>query len=104
MCEIQDIVTFTKSMRKEWNEHIDQMSSIRFPKIASYEKPTGRRSPGRSSKIWAGCPHSSNILRDNQRKTATCLIEEVNSNQTKRFAGCRDEETKIVHRPEEKGQ
>jgi len=52
ICDIQDIVRFTRQRRREGNQHINRMEDNRIAKIARDGKPYSRRPPARPPKMW----------------------------------------------------
>lgn len=52
ICGVENINTWVKSRKQEWNLHIDRMTEQRIVKIARDKSPTGRRGIGRPRKRW----------------------------------------------------
>lgn len=51
-CQIGDIVRFTKTRRKEWNNHVTRANDDRLIKIVRDGNPVGKRDAGRPRKRW----------------------------------------------------
>lgn len=52
ICEVENVNTWVKNRKQEWNQHINRMTEQRIVKIARDKSPGGRRSIGRPRKRW----------------------------------------------------
>lgn len=52
ICEVDNVNTWVKNRKREWNQHINRMTEQRIVKIARDKSPGGRRSVGRPRKRW----------------------------------------------------
>jgi len=55
ICDIYDIVRWTRKRCREWNMHVSRMSDDRLAKRARDGRPFTRRPPGRPPKRWREC-------------------------------------------------
>ncbi|XP_057671236.1 uncharacterized protein LOC130902968 [Diorhabda carinulata] len=51
-CETDDIVRWVRKRRREWNQHVNRMTTDRIAKIVRNNIPHGRRPVGRPPKQW----------------------------------------------------
>lgn len=58
-CNVQDIVRWSRSRRREWRDHVERMDDNRLPKIARDGLPRSTRPPGRPPKRWYDSWNSS---------------------------------------------
>ena len=59
ICEVEDVVKWSRTRRKEWNRHVLRMDDWRIAKAALTGRPLARRPPGRPPKRWRDCWTSS---------------------------------------------
>ena len=52
LCQVPDIVRWSRQRRRAWNEHVERMDDDRLAKIISSNNPRGLRLPGRPPKRW----------------------------------------------------
>ena len=59
ICDVQDVIKWSRKRRKEWNRHVLRMGDRRLAKMALTGKPVTTRPPGRPPKRWQECWTSS---------------------------------------------
>lgn len=62
ICEVQDIVRWSRNRRRGWRDHVSRMPNDRLVKIAREKRPNTPRPPGRPPKRWYDSWSSSSQL------------------------------------------
>ena len=59
ICDVPDVIKWSRTRRKEWNRHVVRMGDRRLAKMSLMGKPSTSRPPGRPPKRWHECWTSS---------------------------------------------
>ena len=59
ICDVPDVIKWSRTRRKEWNRHVVRMGDRRLAKMSLMGKPNTSRPPGRPPKRWHECWTSS---------------------------------------------
>lgn len=54
MCDVQDIVKWTRTRSRKWRDHVGRMDQDRLARLTMMQKPNTRRPQGRPPKRWHG--------------------------------------------------
>ena len=80
ICDVQDVIKWSRKRRKEWNRHVLRMGDQRLAKMALRGKPSTTRPPRRPPKRWHECRTSSSadILSSNSSNSYPVSLKTQN--------------------------